>query len=348
MDTTSLDDLAALNEELAALADAGVPLDIALGDPRQPVAKSLERIRSTVARRVRRGETLEEALEGDADEVPASYRSLLEMQLHAGELSTVLDGSHRAAEAVDNTRDSLEFALIYPLILCLLAYLGLIGFCLYLVPVWQGMYESLHLEPGPAVRTVMAVRDAMPYWSVLIPLVLAVTIFIWQRTRRHCSVSSAIAAEAPIRLPGARQTLYFEHCAQFAAALNALLAAGTPLDEALRIAGDAANDSNLRAGANLLANDMRCGALPDDSGRAARLFPPFLRWTLWHAEESTGRGPALDIAARLYRQLAERRADRLRVLAPIAAILLLGGTVTLLYGLALFAPFVELLRTLAS
>jgi hypothetical protein len=49
----------------------------------------------------------------------------------------------------------------------------------------------------------------------------------------------------------------------------------------------------------------------------------------------------------MYRESAERRAARLRTLAPIVALVLFGGTVTLLYGLTLFVPVVELLRTLA-
>jgi hypothetical protein len=117
---------------------------------------------------------------------------------------------------------------------------------------------------------------------------------------------------------------------------------------AARIAGDAANDPSLRAGAHLLAEDVACGALPSESGRAASLFPPFLRWVLWHADETTGRSRALRIATRLYSEAADRRAERLRTLAPIVLLVCLGGTVTLLYGLALFAPFVELLRSLAT
>ena len=71
-------------------------------------AKVLERINATVVRRVNRGETLIEALEGDEQDVPAAYRSMLQLGLRTGNLSAALDGSGRVAESVDESRFSLE------------------------------------------------------------------------------------------------------------------------------------------------------------------------------------------------------------------------------------------------
>jgi type II secretory pathway component PulF len=341
MDSASLDDFTALNDQLAALAEVGVPLDVAMGDHDRPAAKSLERIHAIIRRRIRRGETLEQALDGDEEDVPASYRSLLQMGIHSGNISAALDGSNRVAESLDESRFTLESSFVYPLILCGLAYLGLIGFCLYLVPVWQGMYENSRLIPGPGLGILQTLRDTLPYW-VAIPPVLLIWLLVM------CGTADVRRGRLVDWLPGAKRTLFQQRCAHFAATLGELLDAGTPFGDALRIAGAAANDVNLRTGADLLADDVACGALPSDSSRAASLFPPFLRWALWLAEETTGRGRALKIAARAYREAADRRTERLRTLMPLLTVVFLGGTVTLLYGLALFAPFVELLRSLAS
>jgi type II secretory pathway component PulF len=347
MDSESLDDITALNEQLVALAEAGVPLDVELGDAERPAAKALERIRATVVRRVNRGETLAEALEGDDQDVPASYRSLLQMGIHSGNISAALDSSSRVAESIDDSRFTLESAFVYPLIVGSLAYLGLVGFCLFLVPVLHGMYESAHRTPGPALRVLQSFRDTLPYWVAIPPVLLLIVLVAWKRGKSRRGATGLQPSGLLGWLPGARRTLFQERCARFAASLRALIDAGLPFDDALRIAGDASGDSDLRTGSALLAADAACGAMPSDSSPKALLFPPFLRWAIWHAEETTGRSRALEIAARLYREAAEHRAERLRTLAPILAILFLGGSVTLLYGLALFMPFVELLRSLA-
>jgi general secretion pathway protein F len=157
METISRDDVTALNEQLAALVEAGVPLDVGLGQPDLPAAKALARINATVVRRVSRGESLEEALQGDEQDVPASYRSLVH-GLRTGNLSAALDGSHRVAESVVDARYALESAFVYPLIVCLLAFAGLIGFCLFLVPTLERMVESSRLAPGPALRMLHRAR----------------------------------------------------------------------------------------------------------------------------------------------------------------------------------------------
>ena len=71
VETASINDYQALNEQLAALVEAGVPLDAGLPTSGGSAAAILERINVTVARRMGRGETLAEALEGDDQEVPA-------------------------------------------------------------------------------------------------------------------------------------------------------------------------------------------------------------------------------------------------------------------------------------
>jgi type II secretory pathway component PulF len=347
MDSASLDDIIAFNEQLAALTEAGISLDLALVGRHPSAEQALKRIQYTVTRRVNRGETLEEALEGEEEDVPASYRSLLQQGIRSGDFSEALIGSSRVAESLDESRHAMASACVYPLILCALAYIGLIGFCWYLVPVWQEMYQSASLTPGPGLRILQTVKDTLPYW-VAVPPVLLILLLMVSRSKTLNRATNDPGSGLRIGwLPGAKQALFQQRCSHFADSLGELLRVGTPLDVAVRIAGDASNDTTLSAGAHLLADDVACGGLPSDDSRAASLFPPFLRWAVWHADETTSRSSALRIASRLYREAADRRLERLRTLVPIALLVALGGIATLLYGLALFAPFVELLRSLS-
>jgi hypothetical protein len=53
------------------------------------------------------------------------------------------------------------------------------------------------------------------------------------------------------------------------------------------------------------------------------------------------------MAADTYRASAQRRLERWRVAMPLALCVVVGGGATLLYGLALFVPIVDLLEALA-
>jgi type II secretory pathway component PulF len=349
MESGPLDEYVALNEQLVALVDAGVPIDAGLATGGLSTAATLERIQSTVSRRVGRGETLDEALQGDESEVPSAYRSLVRLGLHSHDtLAAGFDGASRVAGAADRVRYSVESALVYPLVVCVLAYAGMISLCVFFVPALEGMHESLRLTPGPGLRVLQWVRDAMPFWVVLLPLLLAAFAALRMRSRSRQRAQTWRVGPLFGWLPGVSRMMFQEECARFADALSGLLQEGIPLGEALQVAADSSGDPRLRETVGRLATAVAGGELPADDSPTALKFPPFLRWALWHSEGTTGRPHALEIAARVYRTAAERRGQQLRTVAPVVAMVLFGGTITLVYCLAVFVPLVELLQTLAK
>jgi type II secretory pathway component PulF len=127
-------------------------------------------------------------------------------------------------------------------------------------------------------------------------------------------------------LPGARRTLAIQRWANFADALSKLLDAGVPLEDALHIASCAVGDSVVQSSAQRLAESLE----------------------LVDAEPGVSRAQALKMAADVYRDAAANRAERVRIVAPAVACAFLGGGVTLLYALAVFAPVIDLLQGLAA
>jgi type II secretory pathway component PulF len=267
--------------------------------------------------------------------------------LRTGNLTAALDGAVGVAESVAESRSAFESAIIYPLIVCLLAYAGLIGFCLFLAPTLAGMHETAQVAPGSGLRVLQGLRDTLPYWAAIPPIVFFVIFVWWRRSKSRQVIVTGPTSRLLRWLPGASQVVFQERCARFARSLAQLLNSQVPLDDALEIAGDSSGDANLTEGAKLLAASARDGHLAGDGGAVALRFPPFLRWALWHSDATTGRVRALQIADRMYRQASKRRAERLHTLAPVAILVLVGGTATLLYGLTLFVPVVQLLQALA-
>jgi general secretion pathway protein F len=338
-ETITVDEFLALNDQLAALVDAGVPIDVGLVASDTGSHRELDTINATVRRRVRRGESLTEALEGDEGDLPDSYRRMMQLGIRARSFDSTLSGARRLAELMVASRHEVTTALLYPLVVCGLAFAGLIGFCLFFVPTLERMYESLRATPGVGLGTLHWLRTTLPYW-VAVPPVLVLLVIAWRfRTKP--------AGAHPAWLPGVSQAIFQQRCANFAEALAALLEQKVPLDESLRLAGGACGDATLREGAEALAKSIADGQLPSAESPLVLPFPPFLRWALWHLVATTGRERALRMAARIYREAAERRNEQSRVVAPLVTLVVLGGGATLAYGLALFAPVVELLRALA-
>jgi type II secretory pathway component PulF len=224
----------------------------------------------------------------------------------------------------------------------------LIVLCTYFVPTLEGMYASLRLTPGTALRVLTVLSEAMPFWIVILPLLL-VTLIAWRiRAGRKRRATGTRTSGLAGWLPGVSATLHQERCARFADALSGLLNDGLPLAKAVRVAADASGDGQLRASVEQLSTALESGDLPSVDSSTAQRFPHFLRWAIWQSAGTTSRARALEIASRVYRNAAARRGERLGTLAPMVALVVFGGTVTLLYGLALFVPMVELLRALAK
>jgi type II secretory pathway component PulF len=344
METATLDDLMALNDQLAALEGAGVP--VVVGSAGTDLARTLASVNSAVARRVSRGESLESALE-EEESIPAWYRCLVLCGLRSGDVDSALAASNRVAKSVDDARDTLISAFFYPLIVCGVAYLGMIMFSLVFVPTLEQTYDDLRIEPGRGLTVLSAVRDALPYWVAIPPLALLI-FTIWRYRRRAGRAAwDGVGGRALMRLAGASRSVTQARWASLAESLASLEAAGVPLAEALPLAACACGDSQIAEAGRALAASLADGSAAGAEGPAARRFPPFLRWAILQSESSTGRVRALETAAAAYREAADERAARARVLAPMLVCVILGGGVTLLYGLALFVPVVEMLRAIA-
>jgi general secretion pathway protein F len=346
MESPTLEDFVAWNHQLAALVDAGVPLDLGVASPHEDLAESLDRINAIVSRRVRRGESLEEAVQDEDRFIPVVYRSLFLLGLRGGDLNAPLDAANRVAQSVDEGRYTIRSAFIYPLILCGLIFCGLILFCRYLVPSLDSIYSALHLAPGSGLRVLQSLRDTLPYWVILVPLVCAVAFWRWRAVSRRALQGNQSAA-VTTWLPGTAQIILQQRAANLADSLATLLDQHLAIEDALPISAGACGDARLCAAAESLAAAFKAGSSVADDSPTALAFPPFLRWALLHSTETTGRARALRLAAGIYRDAVQRREDRLRTIAPLAVCVVIGGGATLLYGLSLFVPLVQLLRTIA-
>jgi type II secretory pathway component PulF len=126
--------------------------------------------------------------------------------------------------------------------------------------------------------------------------------------------------------------------------LALLLENGVTLPEALTLAGEASGDPNLVHETTTLADALRRGEpVHEATARSGPAITPLVRWAI---SAGPSQGPLAEILrgiASTYRTRARIRSERLRVFLPIVLTFAIGAGATLLYGLALFVPLVNLL-----
>lgn len=353
-----LEELLALNEEIGALIRAGVPLDLGLrqygllnqpGVPaeyqeRNAVSVALARLSNRLADRISAGDTLQAAIDHEGDHLPGIYRAVVEAGIRAGRLPEALESLSVVARVLLKLHRQIIAALIYPAIVLGMVWLMLIAFSRFMIPRLLQTWEFLRLEPGPAIQMLAMIRETMPYWGIGVP-VLAFATFVWLRVAgsRNSETPAGRLVESRLHrfawIPGVVNN--YDN-ATFLKIMALLVEHETPLHEALVLAGYSTGSRKIIRDSTEIAQRLQNGDSLKESLKPASRLPQFLRWMLRSGEENGKLNETLKLAADVYEKRASRRAELLKVVLPVVLTVFVAGSVTLLYGVILFAPISEL------
>jgi general secretion pathway protein F len=339
----SLEQWIALNDEIAALVRAGLPLERGLAGAG---AGRMGTVARSLSERLEGGATLDEALEAEGDRVPPIYRAVVRAGVRSGRLASALEGLTAYARSFVEMRRVVGLALLYPLLVLTFAYVLLLGFLWFVLPPFLSTFDVLRLPSRRVLFLLSELARTVPYWAPIPPIVLALLAITWLVSGRARSFP---AMGRMLRwVPGARTLMRQVAAADFADLLAVLVEHEVPLPEAVELAANATGDPALRQIGPTVADALRRGEPPTSGTRAAGGFPPLLRWVLAWGTRQGMLAPALRNAAEMYRRRARLRADLMRTLLPTAAMVIVGATAALLYTLTLFVPFSALLRSVAD
>lgn len=335
-----------LNDQIAALAEARVLTGLGLRSTGDDVAKTLERVNAAVARRVSRGEGLTSAI-GDDDAAPVSYRGVMQTGWRSGAVQRALESAGRLAEANEESRYRTLAAFFYPLLVCMLAAVGIIGFCLWGAPAMAGIYQEYRLPESATLRLLQRLPAIVPYLVVVALIALLLVFLARIISGRQRSLLSGGALRWWSRINGSSRAEFDERCVSFCEQLILLVDAGVPLDEGTALAAEACGDPTL-LGATRATPSSPLERTPAGKDRTPTALPPFLRWALTAASATMPTADALRLASLVYQEAAYRRGERARLFTPMAACVVIGGGAVLAYGLTLFLPITEMLQALAT
>jgi general secretion pathway protein F len=342
----TLADLVALSEEMAALVRTGVPLDRGLVNLGQDMPGQLGRTARRLAQRLERGEDLASALQAEQGSFPRVYQVVVQAGMRSGRLHLALEGLAIAARRLADLRRTLGLAVVYPLTVFLLAYGLCVFFVTRLAPELQRAYEGFNLESHPVLDALVWVGESAIWWGPVLPTAMLLFGLVWWwQSGKAMLVNPTRAARVLGWIPWVGKLLPFSHGAMFADVLALLLEQGVPLDEALRLAGEASADPRTIASTNRLAEAIRQGRPLEQQMPG---LPPMLAWLMSTQPEQAALVTAARHAAAGYAWQAAHQAEKVRLLFPVLATLLVAGLVSLLYALMLYVPWSSLLRSLAG
>src|SRR5688572_18511828 len=148
------------NQELTTLLKAGMPLvqslDILRTRLSNPVFKA---VLDDVHEKVRGGTALSEAFQSHGDLFPSVYTASLMAGERAGNLDAVLRRFVAYSKVIDTVRKKTISAMVYPVILIVLAIVLVGLITIKVVPTFAEFYASFDAELPLSTRMIVAVSD---------------------------------------------------------------------------------------------------------------------------------------------------------------------------------------------
>ena len=333
--------LALLTRQLASLVQSGMPLEQALvAVSEQSDDDAATKLVLAVRSHVVAGESLPAALSRFPRTFTPLYRGLIAAGTETGRLSEVLA---RLAEYLDARlalRQKFVTALIYPVLVTVIA-IGVIAVLVtYVVPqvvaVYQQSRQTLPLLTQALIATSAFFRATGALW--LTAFVAAVVAFAVARRRER--MRAKIDAML-LRVPGIGRLAAGLDTARYASTLAILVGSGAPLLRSLDAAADVVRMIPLSSAARRASVLVREGVSLSRALKEQKAFPPVLIHLIANGEQSGALAPMLVRAAAELEREAERRLTWLAALIQPTLIVVMGGIVLVLV-LAVMLPIVTM------
>lgn len=334
-------ELALFTRQLAILVRSGLPLDEALtAVSEQSEAKRVKRIALGVRAGVVEGNALAHSLNQFPNAFPPLYRATVEAGEQSGKLDYILDRLADYVERRQQLKQKVSLALIYPVILTVVAIGVVVALLTYVVPQVVGVFSSLDAKLPLLTRMMIAASDFLRDWGVYLLILLAIGAAIFARLMRADPFKRRVHTFL-LRVPLIGRLTRGANTGRFTRTLGILFGSGVPILDAMRIGTQVVSNLPMRDAIEEAAIKVREGATLSRSLAASKLFPPITVHLIASGESSGRLDDMLDRSAENQEREVELLVATTVSIAEPALIVIMGGIV-LLIVLAILVPIFDL------
>ncbi len=333
--------LSLITRQLATLISAGQPVESAYhAVSRQTPKSAAKHVLLAVRARVLEGYPLSEALR----EFPRIFDSMYCASVHAGEQSGLLDVvMERLADYMEARQDLQRRtgqALIYPILLSVVAFALVAALLTFVVPKIVQVFEGFDQELPLMTQWLIALSDFFKAYGaeLIVGIVLAVAVYLqliklpgFRRARDRFF----------LRLPYISYLVKLSNTARFTRTMSILVSSGVTALDSMHISTEVINNEPIRAAVLKAADRVREGENISEALERTGYFSPLVLQLVQNGEASGKLGDMLERSARAEEnEFAGVTALFIGLFEP--AMILLMGVIVLFIVVAILVPIFDM------
>lgn len=338
-------DLSIFCRQFVSMSKAGVAIVETLKMlAEQTENKRLQEAVAGVRVSVEKGETLARSMA----EFPKIFPELLINMVAAAEASGSLDTAmERMAvhfEKAAKTKALVKNAMIYPVIVCVVAIGVVIVMLTVVIPNYTKMFEDLGTElPGITKAVAACSNFLIDRWFIILPVVIIIVVGL--KMFAGTDKGKHVFHKLQLSVPAYRNLIMKESSSQVARTMSTLMAAGVPLVEAVEIVSQTLDNVYYKEALQMCKNEIIIGQPLSNPLEASGLFPPMVYHMTRIGEETGNTEEMLSKLADYYDEEVELAVKSFMEFLQPLMIVVLAGIVIILVG-ACMAPMLTMYQAL--
>jgi type IV pilus assembly protein PilC len=309
--------------ELSDLLASGMTLGNALHTLSQrKIARGQDRIVMQLRDDVVQGSSLSDALAKWPDTFPELYVSLVRAGEVSGQMVEVLERLCRHTEMVQDAREKVTMALVYPGIVLSMGLATMVFTMVFVVPRFSQVFAELHTTLPLPTRILIGLSTfILRYGWLLLGGIIATAILFRRaiRTPKGRKWWDGVL----LRMPVVKAVIRAHAFAQFARTLESLLANGVPVLQALSIVQDTVGNHVIAEEIREARERVTDGSTISGPLAQGKVFPRLLTDMLAVGEQSGNVSGALGHIGKRYEAELDRSVKLFTtVLEPVLILLM--------------------------
>ena len=334
-------DISLFMRQLASLIQAAMPIDEALKtienhSNKSDIKKSIQLIRSSVIE----GKSLAASLQINTKGLPPYFIATVEAGERSAKLGYVLENLADEIQQQESFKKKISTALIYPLLISIVALTVVIALLLFVVPQIVSVFDSMNQALPPLTIIIIELSNFLSAYIELILISLVVFVFGFKIAYKQKSIQVKIQKIMAI-MPVIGKVIVSSNAVRFSRTLALLHSSGTPILTALNNTAESLDYLPMKIGVLNAAEKVRAGSSIFKALESQNVIPPMTLYMLASGEKSAQLSEMLNKAADIQEtELDIYTAKVISLFEPL--MILFMGTIVLLIVLAILLPIFEL------